>query len=168
MGRHIRNLLLVVVVIFVFRRVPILGLSPSGLQEALLAEMSPGHSPDFSVFHYNLSYDISRSGQGVIGCGHFFFRVYVESRDLPDIPVHVLALQHKHGERLQSLLTGFRSPGLPFGPVREVEVFHFLQRRCAKDGIPELVCKLTLFLNGSYHYILTLFEIAEVRQTLFN
>ena len=158
----------VVIVVLILGHALILRLGPCGLQETLLTEMPPGHSPDFSVFHDNLSYDITCSGQGIIGCGHVLFRVYVQGCYLLNISVHILTLQHQHGKWLQSLLTGFCSPGLPFWPVREVEVFHFLQRRCAKDSVPKLVCKLTLFVNGPYHCILTFFEIAEVRQALFN
>ena len=76
-----------------------------------------------------------------------------------------LLFQQIFRQAFQPFFSRHTGPGLPFGPVGTVKVFHHHEGFCRQNFFLQFIRKLSLLLNASDHLFFLFFQIAQIIQS---
>ena len=162
--RDLANLLGVIVILRVHR---VLVLRIFRVQKSGIKGTFPDHLAETGVVGDLLRYDIARSRQRFLGAGNaqllvdVCLRLYRKRRLVP-----VVLAEDQLCQRLQSLFSCHRRPGLAVRTERTVNVIHLGDRDRPLDSGGDLIGQLSLLVYQVAYLLLSLFDVAQVVEAI--
>ena len=142
-----------------------IGIDQPGTNGRTFEEQGTDTSTNVSILGNNFGYNVPCSCIGLEAGINALFSIQegvgVLFKDRMRIPNEFGLLEDDIGQWGQSFFTGDAGASFPLGTIRQVEVFHFLQRRCVCNSTRKFRCQLALPIDQSLHIILAIVQSTQ-------